>query len=74
MKESVINYRLPAAGLAKLSIYDVTGKVLRVYELNGVKGLNSVKINRDELNTSGVLYYQLDALNFTATKRMLVMD
>lgn len=74
VKESVINYRLPEAGPAKLSIYDVTGKVIRVYELNGLKGLNSVKINRTELSASGVLYYQLDALNFTATKRMLVMD
>ncbi|MBK6858786.1 MAG: hypothetical protein IPG95_00615 [Saprospiraceae bacterium] len=36
-KETVISYRLPQAGATKLSIYDVTGKVLRECELNGVK-------------------------------------
>ncbi|MBK9221390.1 MAG: HYR domain-containing protein [Saprospiraceae bacterium] len=73
-KETTISYRLPEAGNAKLSIYDVTGKVLRVYELTGVKGLNTVKVQKAELNAGGVLYYQLDAADHTATKRMVVMD
>lgn len=73
-KETVISYRLPEAGAAKLSIYDVTGKVLRVYEFSGTKGLNTVKIQKSELNAAGVLYYQLDAVNHTATKRMVVIE
>ncbi|MBK9721361.1 MAG: T9SS type A sorting domain-containing protein [Saprospiraceae bacterium] len=73
-KETTISYRLPEAGNAKLSIYDVTGKVLRVYELTGVKGLNTVKVQKAELNAGGVLYYQLDATDHTATKRMVVID
>ncbi|MBK6544023.1 MAG: HYR domain-containing protein [Saprospiraceae bacterium] len=73
-KETTISYRLPEAGNAKLSIYDVTGKVLRVYELTGVKGLNTVKVQKAELNAGGVLYYQLDAADHTATKRMVVID
>ncbi|MBL7820828.1 MAG: T9SS type A sorting domain-containing protein, partial [Saprospiraceae bacterium] len=66
--------RLPQAGAAKLSIYDVTGKVLRVFELNGVKGMNTVKVQKSELNATGVLYYQLDAADHTATKRMIVIE
>ncbi|MBK7359443.1 MAG: HYR domain-containing protein [Saprospiraceae bacterium] len=73
-KETVISYRLPQAGAAKLSIYDVTGKVLRVFELNGVKGMNTVKVQKSELNATGVLYYQLDAADHTATKRMVVIE
>ncbi len=73
-KETVISYRLPQAGAAKLSIYDVTGKVLRVFELNGVKGMNTVKVQKSELNATGVLYYQLDAADHTATKRMIVIE
>ncbi len=73
-KESVISYRLPEASAVKLTVYDVTGKVVRVYELAGQKGLNTYKITKSELNTSGVLYYQLDAADHTATKRMVVID
>ncbi|MEO6189946.1 MAG: T9SS type A sorting domain-containing protein [Saprospiraceae bacterium] len=73
-KQTVISYRLPEAGAVKLSIYDVTGKVVRVYELTGVKGLNTQNINKSDLNVSGVLYYQLDATNNTATKRMVIIE
>ncbi|MBL0260836.1 MAG: T9SS type A sorting domain-containing protein [Saprospiraceae bacterium] len=57
-----------------MSIYDVTGKVIRVYEIQGQKGLNTQKIEKSELNGGGVLYYQLDAANHTATKRMVVVE
>ncbi|MBX7162873.1 MAG: T9SS type A sorting domain-containing protein, partial [Saprospiraceae bacterium] len=73
-KETVVSYRLPEAGAVKLSIYDVTGKVIRVYEIQGQKGLNTQKIEKSELNGGGVLYYQLDAANHTATKRMVVVE
>ena len=72
--ESVIGYRLPEAAAVKLTIYDVAGKVVRVYELQGQKGLNQFKILKSELSTSSVLYYQLDAADHTATKRMLLVD
>ncbi|MBK8955134.1 MAG: T9SS type A sorting domain-containing protein [Saprospiraceae bacterium] len=74
VKETVISYRLPEAGAVKLTIYDVTGKVLRVYETQGAKGLNTMKVQKSDLNTGGVLYYQLDALNHTATKRMVIIE
>ncbi|MBK8955831.1 MAG: T9SS type A sorting domain-containing protein [Saprospiraceae bacterium] len=73
-KETVIKFTLPQDGLATLSIYDVAGKVLRVYEIKGVKGLNSINIDRNDINASGVLYYQLDADSHTATKRMVILE
>ncbi len=72
-KETVISFSLPAASPALLTIYDVTGKVVRVYEINGVKGINSITIHKDDIETSGLLYYQLDASDHTATKRMTKM-
>ncbi|MDQ3141937.1 MAG: T9SS type A sorting domain-containing protein, partial [Bacteroidota bacterium] len=62
------------SAVTTLTIYDVTGKVLRVYEIKGQKGINSKLIEKTELNGHGVLYYQLDAANYTATKRMVVME
>jgi len=73
-KQTVISYRLPEAGAVKLTIYDVTGKTIRVYNLTGVKGLNTYNVNKSDIGTSGVLYYQLDAANNTATKRMVVIE
>jgi hypothetical protein len=73
-KETVVKYRLPEASAVKLTVYDVTGKVVRVYELKGQKGLNSYQISKGDLNATGLLYYQLDATNHTATKRMLVVE
>ena len=73
-KETNISFRLPESGNAKLTIYDVTGKILRIYDVNGVKGLNTIKISKSELNGNGILYYQLDSQSHTATKQMLVID
>ena len=73
-KQTVVSFNLPTAAAATLTMYDVTGKVLRVYEIEGVKGVNTKVINKSDLNGNGVIYYQLDAANFTATKRMVVID
>jgi hypothetical protein len=57
-----------------LTIYDVTGKVHRIYNVKGQKGLNTVSVNHNDLSTSGMFYYQLDAANQTATKRMIILE
>jgi hypothetical protein len=73
-KLTVVAFRLPEAGQVKLTVYDAAGKVVRVYEMDGAKGLNQITIQRSEVNASGVLYYQLDAKNHTATKRMIIAE
>ncbi|NOT36155.1 MAG: T9SS type A sorting domain-containing protein, partial [Saprospiraceae bacterium] len=73
-KQTTISYRLPEAGAVTLTIYDVTGKIIRVYNIGGQKGLNTYNVNKSDIGTSGVLYYQLDAANNTATKRMVIIE
>ena len=74
-KEAMISFNLPKAMPSSLTIYDQNGKVVRIYEIDGVRGLNNILINKQDLNGAGnVLYYQLDALEFTATKRMVLVD
>ncbi|MBP9209160.1 MAG: HYR domain-containing protein [Saprospiraceae bacterium] len=72
--ETVISYRLPEACPVTLSVYDVSGKVIRIFELQGTRGINTVKLTRDELGAAGVMYYQLDAAGFTATRRMAIVE
>ncbi|NOT37150.1 MAG: T9SS type A sorting domain-containing protein [Saprospiraceae bacterium] len=73
-KVTTINYRLPEASAATLTIYDVTGKVVRVMPLQGQKGLNTVELNRNDISGSGMFYYQLDAEQFSATKKMVITE
>ena len=74
LKETTIDFRLPEAGDIKLTIYDATGKIIRVFEQSAFKGLNQIKISKESLDASGVLYYQLDAAGHTATKKMIVLN
>ena len=73
-KETVIEFRLPEAAPATLTIYDVTGKVHLIQTIEGQKGLNSIQIDRNKLSGVGMFYYQLDANTHTATKRMLIIE
>ena len=72
--ETVIGFKLPEASKATLSVYDVTGKVLKIVEGEYNQGYNEVKLKSSDLNATGVLYYQLDTKTYTATKKMIVIE
>jgi hypothetical protein len=71
---SVIGFNLPEAGTAKLTISDVSGKILNVIESDFAKGYNEVRINSNDLPSYGVLYYTLKTATETATKKMVVVE
>ncbi len=71
---TVISFNLPEAGIATLSVYDVTGKVIKMNTAQYAKGFNQVQIMRDELSVGGMLYYQLETANNTATRKMIIVD
>ncbi len=73
-KEStLIGFELPQSMPATITVYDVTGKVIKVANIQGVKGYNTIEMLKAELNT-GILYYSLKAGEFTATKKMVVIE
>ncbi len=71
---TVIGFKLPESTDASVTIYDVTGKVLKVIEGQFTKGYNEVSVNKRDLNVSGVLYYQLDSEVYTAARKMVLID
>jgi len=71
--ETVIGFNLPEAGAATLTIYDVSGRVLKLYNGEYAKGYNEVSLNSSELSGTGVLYYTLETDNDSATKKMIVV-
>ena len=71
--ETLIGFVLPEAGQASLTIYDVAGKVLKVIDGEFTKGYNEVSLNRNDIPAAGTLYYQLDAGEHSATKKMIIV-
>lgn len=68
-----IGFEMTTAAPAILSIYDLNSKLVHRVQMNAVKGYNSVEINHAHLGVTGVLYYQLDALGSSETRRMVVI-
>ena len=72
--ETSIGFNLPEASSVKLKIFDATGRVLKLIEGDFTKGYHEVNIKNSELNGTGILYYQMETNNNTATKKMILVD
>jgi len=68
-----INFFLPENTKGTLTINDLSGKVVMIKEGDFTKGLNTVRINKSELNVSGVMYYRLETEGNTATRKMILI-
>jgi len=71
---TVIGFNLSKSAQATLTLTDVTGKVIIRKEIDGIKGYNTVNLTANQLGVSGLLYYTLESGEYTATKKMIVID
>jgi hypothetical protein len=69
-----IGFNLPKAGNCTISFTDISGRVLKVIESDFTEGYNSFKLNRNELNATGVVYYRLQSSDYTATRMMILLE
>ncbi len=72
--ETSIRFNLPEATSATLTISDATGRTLKVIEGDYTKGYNEISIDRTSLSATGVLYYQLETSEHSATRKMIVVE
>ena len=72
-KYTSISFNLPNAADATLTITNAEGRVLKMLQGNFAKGFNTVNIQRAELE-AGVLFYQVSTGEFSATKKMIVVE
>jgi hypothetical protein len=63
---------LPEDAPANLTVFDITGKVLKSVDVQGVKGYNEITLQQSQLGASGILYYQLASEGYMATRKMVV--
>jgi len=69
-----IGFELPVAGSATLTIFDVTGKTVSVMTETYNAGYNEITLRKSDLGSTGVLYYQLESGDNTATKKMVIIE
>ncbi|NRA50221.1 MAG: T9SS type A sorting domain-containing protein, partial [Phaeodactylibacter sp.] len=72
--ETVIGFELPEGKPATVKITDVTGRTLRVYPVDGVKGYNQITVSASDLGATGILSYTVMTEDYSATKQMIVVE
>ena len=69
-----ISFNLPEDANATLTIFDLNGKVVKTVDGTFNKGVNTVRIKKSDIGTTGVMYYRLQTDSYTATKKMIVLS
>ena len=72
--QTVIGFELARSEKATITVTDVTGKTIKSYKVDGVKGVNRLVLNRGDFGSAGVLYYSIETKSFNDTKKMLLME
>lgn len=71
---TTISFTLPEAASATLTVYDVTGKVMYSNVANYAKGYNQIQLSKNDLQSRGVMYYQLESGTNVATRKMIEIE
>jgi hypothetical protein len=72
-EKTVIGFMLPESMSATLTVFDIVGNHVWTTTRSFVAGLNRIEVSRKEL-APGLLYYRLDAGEFSATKKMILQE
>ena len=68
-----IGFMLPMELDYELKFYSVSGQLLHTIKQNGIPGLNKVNVYNDDINSNGLIYYELITPNEKTTKRMILL-
>lgn len=74
-ESTAIRFDLKKAGKVRLTVYDMSGKLLFENTKEHNEGLNTINVSRDMLNnTTGVVFYSIEAGGFKEVKTMIVLE
>ncbi|MCB0649379.1 MAG: T9SS type A sorting domain-containing protein, partial [Saprospiraceae bacterium] len=73
--ETTIGFDLPESGSVKLTVSDITGRIIINRTIQGMKGANHITLNKSEMGlSSGVLMYKIEFGGQTFVKKMIVVE
>jgi len=67
---TTIGFELPDASQVQLSIFDLSGKVIKTIQTDFEKGYQEIRIDATTFSSKGIYYYQLKSEFGTATQKM----
>ena len=68
-----IAFYIPNAQKVSLSIFDASGKVLLTDEKQFAKGINSFRVNGDQISSNGILIYRMESDLSSVTRKMMIV-
>lgn len=72
--ETLIGFTLPEEMSAELTIFDISGKTVDLIRGDFKKGYNEVRVRGIDIPQKGILFYRLDTDDFSATKKMILIE
>ncbi len=69
-----IGFVMNQTGQAQITLFDLNGRIIKQIVTKYNKGYNEVQIQKQDVHTGGVFYYQLQADGYTATRKMIVLE
>ncbi len=72
--ETTISFRLPEAGRAKLHIFGTDGRLIKTILGDYPAGNNAVSIQNDVFGAPGVYWYELETLQHSDRKKMILIN
>jgi hypothetical protein len=57
-----------------LEIHDASGQLLLKRKMEGKVGINQIQLKRDELSTTGILFYTIIAGQNSATRKCILIE
>jgi len=74
-EETSIGFVLPEDGEAQLNLFDGSGRNLGVIQIDGRRGYNEITLDRKVMPAANrIVYYQLKADGYLATKKMVLVE
>ena len=70
-EETEIRFNLPEAGEVTLKVLDANGRLIFTQSGYFDRGLQGIKMAKDALDATGVLYYQVETEQYSASKKMV---
>jgi len=68
-----IAFELPTSSTVELTVADQYGRIIQTVQQDFEQGANQIKLDRNGMG-AGIYYYTLKSGDFTATKRMLIIE
>jgi hypothetical protein len=67
---TIIRFMLPGDENVRLSVYDITGKMIMEEKISGRAGINEITIQSGRLRAEGIYYYTLYTSEASLTRKM----